>query len=100
MNPPLDNPNAFLTASRLMAVHRLMSLPEWEVFWKVLSANFPLDESVFVRNPSGAFDPLDASKRDGQRDVLLFIRKTQQLPTPSADEATDEGDGVEIHPNP
>lgn len=80
------NEAAILTPSRLITIQRLMERPEWPVLWALLSANFPLDESVFTPLPSGNFDALQAAKRDGQRDVMLFIRKVKESPTPAETE--------------
>lgn len=77
---------AQLTPSRLIAIHRLREHADWPVLWNLLMANFPLDDSIFVRSAGGGFDALDACKRDGQRDVMLFIRKIQALPTPAVSE--------------
>lgn len=81
---------AMLTPSRLIAIHRLMKHDDWPVFFDLLKANFPLDDPVFVRSAVGAFDALDACKRDGQRDVLLFVRQVSSLPTPSETEETND----------
>lgn len=78
-----------LTPSRLIAIKRLAQHADWPVLWDLLKANFPLDESVFVLTSAG-FDPYNAAKRDGQRDVLLFVRKTLELPTPASTEDATE----------
>jgi hypothetical protein len=77
---------AKLTKSRLIAIKRLMATDGWKTFFDHLTANFPLDESVFRRNAAGIFDPLDAAVRDGNRTVLVYIREISKMPTPGDDD--------------
>lgn len=77
---------AKLTNTKLITIHRLMASVEWQVLWNLLAANFPLHEAVFSLNASGQFDPYAASKRDGQRDVMLFLDKIKAMPTPATTE--------------
>lgn len=84
-------PDSALTPGRLLALKRVASHPDWPAVWRLLCANFPLDESIFVNTrATGRMDYLDAAKRDGQRDVLLYIRKSLELPTPAEDEPEKE----------
>lgn len=76
--------------SELIAIHRCMMHPDWPIFRAVLERHFCMDESVFQRDTRGVVCPLLAAKRDGQRDVMNFLRNARLAPTPSEDEPTDE----------
>lgn len=75
-----------LTKARLMSCLRLMESEHWPVFWELLKANFPMDESVFRFNKAGHFDPLMAAVADGNRAVTIFIHKVSQMAMPSEDD--------------
>lgn len=81
---------AVLTPGRLISIKRLMDSEHWNDFWSLMKANFCLDEPVFEPDKAGHFDPLRAAKKDGQRDVMNFIRAITKMQTPSADEETIE----------
>lgn len=75
-----------LTPGRLIEIKRLMASEYWPAFWSLLKANFPLDEPVFHPDKQGRFDPLRAAKKDGQRDVMNFVRSMESMETPASDE--------------
>lgn len=76
--------------SELIAIHRCMAHPDWPIFRAVLERMFCMDEAVFQRDATGRVDTHLAAKRDGQRDVMNFIRNARLAPTPSEDEETNE----------
>lgn len=82
---------AMLTPSRLIAFHRLITHSDWPIFWDFLKANFVMDESVFMDPLTERFDPdpIAAAKRDGERGIMLLVRRMLEMPTPGETEETD-----------
>lgn len=65
-------------------LRRLFSTPEGELALRDLERRFNTDLPAF-QGHAGSYDPLDAMKRDAQREVFLVIRHMLQL----ADEEED-----------
>ncbi len=80
---------ARLTPSRLLSIKRIAEAPDFQEFWKLMQANFPLHDPVFVPLQGGAFDVIHAAKRDGQRDVMLFIALTLSMKAPATTEEAE-----------
>ncbi len=89
MTTPEEDKELGVKLSELIAIHRMMEHADYPIFWSVLSRHFCLDESVFtVDRPDLAV--IFAAKRDGQRDVMNFIRNIRLAPTPAEDEEQPE----------
>lgn len=59
-------------------LRRLFSTPEGELALRDLEARFNTNLPAF-QGQAGCYDPLDAMKRDAQREVFLVIRHLLQL---------------------
>lgn len=59
-------------------LRRVFSTPEGELVLRDLERRFSTNLPAF-QGHAGSYDPLDAMKRDAQREVFLVIRRQLQL---------------------